>query len=255
MPNLASSHHERLRDFLQKSGVTCVEIREHRASDLDFMLYVSGGCVSTRAGHGRTSVPQMDRLRADIKQRLALSVEWVITGTKDDRVASLESALLSALKTRFHGVFATVFVSPLQKSPALVWVDAVPHVKPRPSEEELNKVAASIFSAFGLERPTVRYIDNPEVPSNLMILRGLKARSPATIEVLAEWLRQRDALMPDLKWLQRKLDTLRRKRLIVYSRRDGTYAMAEEGLRIVPHTLSRSSSDVERALALSRRKW
>ena len=253
MPNLASFDLERLRDFLQKSGVTCVEIREHRSNDFDFVLYVPGDRVSTRAGHGRTSVRQMDRLRANIKRCLTLSVEWVIAGTKDDRVASLESALLSALKMRFHGVFATVFVSPLQKSPALVLVDAVPHVH-RPSEEELNKVAASIFNAFGLERPTARYIDNFEVPNNPMILRGLKVRSPATTEVIAEWLRKRGARIPDLKWLQRKLDTLRRKRLIVYMR-DGTYAMAEEGLRIVPHTLSRSSSDVERALALSRRKW
>ena len=252
MNDLALSDLERLRDFLQMRGVPVVKIQEHRASDLDFMLYVVGGRVSTRAGHGRTSVRQMGRLRADIKQRLALSVEWIIT--EDDGVADLKSALLSALKRRFHGVFATVFVSPLQKSPASVWVETVPHVKPRPSEKELTKVAASIFSAFGLEQPTVRYIDNPEDPSDLMILRGLKVRSPASVEAIAEWLHKRGAVIPDLRWLQGKLDTLRRGRLIVY-RRDGTYAMAEEGLRIVPHTLSRSSSDVERALALSRRKW
>ena len=196
----------------------------------------------------------MNQLRADIGRCLTLSVEWVTTKTEDDRVAPLESALLSALETRFPGVYAAVLVSLPQQPPALVWVDTVPDVMHRPSENELNKVAASIFSAFGLERPMARYIDSPEVPSNPMILRGLKVRSPATAEVLAGWLLERNAVIPDLKWLRRKLDTLRRSGLIIRMH-NGAYTMTEAGLRVVPHTTSRSSSDVERALALSKTKW
>ena len=248
----ASSDLESLRDFLKMRGVSCVKIQQHHATDLDFMLHVPSDCVSTRAGHGRTSVHQLDRLRAEIKKRLALSVDWIIT--EDDRVSSLKSALLGALETRFPGVFATVFMSLFQKSPITVWVDADPHVMNRPSEKELNKIAANIFSAFGLEHPRTRYVYTSEVPNTQMILRSLKVRSPATVKDLAEWMRKRDVQIPDIKWLQRKLDTLRKNRLVVRMH-DGTYATTEESLRILPGDRSRSSSDVERALVLSRVTW
>ena len=194
----------------------------------------------------------MNQLRADIKRRLELNVEWIIT--QDDRVAALEAALVGALEARFPGVFTVVSMSAPHVSPVWVWVDTVPQTVNRPGEEELNEMAASIFGAFGIEPPTVLYSDNSELPSNPMILRGLKTNSTTTAEALEERLRQRHVLIPDLRWLQTKLDTLRREGLVVRVR-PGTYAMTEKGLGIVPHGRSRSSSDVERALALARRKW
>ena len=112
----------------------------------------------------------------------------------------------------------------------------------------------NIFSAFGLERPITRYVYTSEVPNTQMILRSLKVRSPATVKDLAEWMRKRDVRIPDIKWLQRKLDSLRKHRLAVRMD-DGTYAITEESLRIIPGDRSRSSSDVERALVLSRVTW
>ncbi len=252
MTDLGSSDLERLRDFLRARRVTRVKVQERRSAGIDFVLYVPGDSVSLRVGHHQTSVRQMDRLRADIKSRLNLDVDWIIT--QDDRVAALEAALLAALEARFPVTFTTVSVSALQLSPVWVWFETTPGADNRPSEEVLNKMAAHIFGAFELEPPVALYVDSSDLPTSPMILRRLKTNSPTTSESLAERLRKDRVMIPNLEWLQTKLDTLRRKGLIARAE-DGTYAMTEEGLRIVPHGRSRSSSDIERALALSRKRW
>ena len=244
---------EGLREFLQTRGIACVsEIREGNSDDIDFVLYVPGDRVSRRVDAGRTSVRQMTRLCNDIKKQLKLNVEWIIT--QDDRVADLEAALRGAFEARFPGIFTAVSVSALHVSPSLVSVETDPQAINRPGAEHLSEIAASIFSAYGVEPPTVFYGDGLELPSIPMILRGVKTGSPATAESLADRLRQSRTLIPDLTWLRRKLDTLRREGLVVRIS-SGAYAMTEKGLGIVPHGRSRSSSDVERVLALARRKW
>lgn len=100
----------------------------------------------------------------------------------------------------------------------------------------------------------VTHGESEDLPANPMILRRLKTHAPVTTERLANELRSMRSMVPSVRWLQGKLDTLRKQGLVTRSS-EGAYSLTEGGLSVVPHGKQRSSSDVERALAFGRRRW
>ena len=93
-------------------------------------------------------------------------------------------------------------------------------------------------------------LDFPSIP---VLLRLIKTLQPVKIECVSESLKKTYPVIED-KWLKNKLDTLRRKKLVIWQK-PGFYALTSSGLNLVPTGTRRSSSDISRALDLGRRKW
>ena len=138
-------------------------------------------------------------------------------------------------------------------TPVSVWVETKTNAEAW-QQSVLNALIEKFLKLYGIEGPLVMYGDSENLPSNPTILRKLKIHAPLTTEQLVEVLVSSRSVVPNTRWLQTKLDALRKQGFVVRSP-EGKYSLTELGLELVPYGKVRSSSDVERALALGRRKW
>lgn len=93
--------------------------------------------------------------------------------------------------------------------------------------------------------------NNPE-PNLMVMLRSLKVIYPCDLTMIKVFLESKNYHIESLDWLNSKLDSLRKKKLIIRDR-DGFYRMTYLGLELVPVTRSRQSSDVDRILYLAKK--
>jgi hypothetical protein len=243
----------RLKEFLAAKGVDFVsEIRASRTPPFDFALYVPGEGIANLAGQGRVSRRQMKLLQTSAKKECGLNIEWIVT--PNEKANAVETALLELLATRFPGAVNAVFISSLKSQPVSVWLDRNPKNDSPPDLPALREVVEQLLKLYGVAAFLLMDGAGADTPTNPMILRRLKIVAPATTEQLAKALSAAGARIPEARWLQSKLDTLRKQGFVVRSTA-GTYCITEFGLALVPHSPTRTSSDIERALALGRRKW
>jgi hypothetical protein len=85
------------------------------------------------------------------------------------------------------------------------------------------------------------------------ILKYLYVHSPATSQDLRKHMEEKGFRFSSDRWLGSKLDQLARTHAVLWQ--NGRYLLTEKGLAIVIGTKGRNSSDIQRALALSKKKW
>lgn len=253
MANSDSSSLSDLMNFLEGHGVNLIsEVRGDRSPPVDFALFVSADRVGERVGKAQTSHRQMSMLRHAIKRRLGLEVEWIVT--PDRNVAALEPALLQLLEAKHPGAVGAVIISSPKTSPVYVWVEPNPKAANRPDLTAVEMLVKEFLKLYGIESPILIYGEGENSASKPMILRALKVHAPLKTDHLTEVLRAAGSTVPSSRWLQNKLDALRKQGLVGRSS-DGDYTLTELGLQVVPHGPYRSSSDVQRALVIAGRKW
>lgn len=93
-----------------------------------------------------------------------------------------------------------------------------------------------------------------DAPSEHQIIRALSTHAPTSAKGLQSQLGDMGYTVPSSRWLNRKLDFLTRNGFVVYQQSVG-FALTESGLGLLPRQEHRYSPDVQRALALARRKW
>ena len=114
-------------------------------------------------------------------------------------------------------------------------------------EKALNK------SSINFEIIEILNIENIyETPSILAILRVIKKRAPADINIIKKELINKNFSI-QVSFLKKKLDKIRKEGMILYT--NGKYALTQKSLSILPVTKDRNSSDIERVLDLGRKKW
>jgi hypothetical protein len=240
----------KLHELLRKRGVDLiVKARHNRVSACHFVLSISEDHISEHSTRGAISPRQMKLLEREIQEHLKLEVEWVITPST--RVGVFEKALLELFETRYPGAVSSVILSSLKATPLSVWVEQNPS-----SIISLDKIDDLIKEFFLIYAIDARLVNSGEgdLPTNPVVLRNLKIYAPVTTERLAQTLQSKSFLIPSVHWLQVKLDKLRKLELIIRSK-EGDYSLTEQGLTATPYGPYRLSSDVDRALALGKRKW
>lgn len=181
---------------------------------------------------------------------LRLSLTFAIR----DAVATIEDLVrtTATLVLGLHPEAVHVTVGRAGKASVLVAISKVAD----DASDELTKVIAPIFHRSGLSLMAVTLVSPMrDDVSDARLLRAVKILAPCDGAAVAHRLKQLDdiEIAPDL--VHRRLDLLRQKGLLTYlgGRR---FALTLSGLGIVPtSTNRRDSSDVERVLALARRKW
>jgi hypothetical protein len=253
MDNSDSFRLERLREYLNQRGLDFVsDVKASQATGIDVAIFVSSDRVTKQAEKGCVSFRQMKLLQESIRKELGFAVEWIVI--PGDQGAAVETVLREAINARYPNAFTAVYVSSPKLPPVCIWLEPDPEAKKPPEFDSLRALCRDLFKVFGLDAPTLLLGETEQLPTNPTILRSLKINSPASAEELAGHLRSGSSLVPNVRWLETKLDTLRRNGFVSRSS-DGEYSLTEFALSVVPYSKSRSSSDVERALALGRRKW
>jgi hypothetical protein len=253
MPNSALSNFIALQTFLEARQFRFIkQAKESHSMPHGIALFIDSDDIAARADSKHTSWRQLRRLQQDIRKKLEIDIEWIVIPGPE--VAALETALIEILRSQFPGIFASAFVSSPKISPAWVWLEAIPGTRQMPDSKAVESCVRDLFKVFGFEAPNVVYANANELPSNITILRSIKINSPILVEDLLSIMMRKGSAIPDLRWLQTKLDTMRKSGLLVRAH-SGHYALTELALATVPISKNRTSSDVERALALGRAKW
>lgn len=200
---------------------------------------------------GFTSKRQLAYLRRMIRERFNVNV--VTAFRQEHQLDSLEAGLEALLVRRYPDYVSGVYMSFVTGESAQIWVS----LKSEATDAHLIQIreqAHDYLDAAALNVEGIEFIPPglPE-PSIAAILRALKALSPIRLETLLEHLESRGFFISNEQWLSRRLDSARKKGLVLREH-SGSYVLTATGLDLVPHSRSRSSTDVERMLLLSRRK-
>jgi hypothetical protein len=240
-------------NFLEARAVDFIsKVKTNRQAPFDFALLVSADRVGSRVGKGRTSHRQMNRLKGEIKKQLGFEIEWIVM--PGQQAADLEAALLQLLETRYPGFAKAAYISSLGTEPVSVWIETTPNFASTPALTAVDALIKEFLKLYGIESTNLFLEGGEDLPSKPMILRSLKVHAPVTTDHLAEVLRSGGSDIPNSRWLQAKLDSLRKQGFVLRSNK-GEYSPTELGLSVVPYGKYRSSSDVERALAFGKREW
>ena len=222
-------------------------IAETRTAILDIPRERLGETASGRM----TSRRQLDRLASDIKKEFGLSVMFAFRS--EGLLADIESGLRATLERRYPEKVSELVVS----FPTVERAEVLFRKSGQFGEVNGAEVQAVISDflrdASFLEVHVEELNSELPQPSLMNILKALKSCAPATIAQLLACLSERGFSCPNTRWLSNKLDLARKRDWVVRSS-EGRFTLTIEGLGVVPVSRRRTSSDIERILALGRRK-
>lgn len=241
----------RIRKYLEDHrAVFVTEIRASSVSGIDFVLNVQSERVSRKARPGFTSKHQMALLKKAIQKQLGLEIEWIVIRGHESKV--IEASLRNAISRRFPGVVSHLYMSS-SLDPATIWMEIERGQNSREAQD-LRSFIREFLLRLGVIDVTFVLGQALGHPTDPQVLRILKRLAPASDEGLFKELIARGFQVMDMHNLRSRLDALRKKGLVVRGPR-GFFSLTEKALGLVPYGRSRASSDVDRVLALARRRW
>ena len=216
------------------------------------LLEIPRDRVRSKSGDGFTSKRQLTFISRALEQRFDLRV---LTAFRDSQQhTDLESGLRAMLVRRFAGLVVDARMSFPTSDQALVWVSL--GIAPDATAAEVKEHVANFLAESQIACDGIEFLSPalPE-PSTIAILRTVKTLAPVALDGIAADLLKRGMPSPSNRWLAGRLDSARKRGLVV-RQKIGTYILTAAGLQVVPHTRSGSSSDVDRMLAMAkRRQW
>jgi hypothetical protein len=249
---LASKNAENMRQWLRSrrfpGGVSILD----GSREKEVMVFVPSSCLGPKAGPNRTSPRQMAHLKRIAARDLGLYVNFKVTMDEAD-IEGMEAGLNALFRRGLPNRELHCFLSISLGGQVDLWVDEPSGGLISQKElEDLRAIAADYLEKANLFLHGV-HLGGSSLPSTAIVLRSVKVVQPATLEsVTGEISRQGFASVPP-RWVKAQLDRLRRRGLVIWQR--GAYSITSAGLLILPVSRGRLSSDVDRALALGKRRW
>lgn len=221
-----------------------------RSSDGTLLLYVGLEKVADKVSPGFTSNKQMNNLANRLAKNFSseVAVIYTIKEGHDD----LENAFFQILKQKFTDQILSFYISYSDKTTVNTWLE-VSELSDK-LKNRIEEYYIKLLQEADLSINSIQWIDsNLDLPSIPWLLRFLKANQPLNLSSIMKVLVKEFPTIND-KWLNHKLDYIRKKGMLIREK-DGNYCLSFKGLSVVPAGTRRSSSDIDRALALGRNKW
>lgn len=239
--------------FADRKAKFIAEVRI-RPNDGSLVATISNSSIGEKAIDGKTSWRQLTYIRKAIKEEFNTEIEFIIS--KSEAHGKLEDGLLGVVEKRLPNVVSLCFLSFPKPEFADVWIElSQPESVTEVSKEMVKGVVEEYLKLTDIEEYTIHWgLGELSLPTTVAILRAIKVTAPAKLDELEINLIENGFCWPSQTWLKNKLDLFRKKGLLI-RQQDGSYVLSQETLAKVPHGNFRTSSDVERALALGRRKW
>lgn len=251
---LESSNIKKIREFFEKRKINYFsDFTEKDKGKVLATLPISK--LGLRAEKGKLSKRQIHNFQRRVE--VELGIEFEIFTFKEKEQEEIEVGLCGLLREIFKDNFIDCSLSFLAADEGDVWVRFKSSLTQSTviPEREIRRRIADYFKVFGKTLKEVHFEGSfKESPSKMAILRQIKISEPVQINELKSQLVHLGFEGVSLSWLENKLDLLRKQEMLLRSK-DRSYALTGLGLKIVPHGKYRTSSDIERVLALGRRKW
>ena len=245
---------KRLQDYFEAKKFPFASDILLRPNQPQIVVSIPESVIGEKSSPKTTSRHQLAVLRAQIARQLGLNVEFVFI--RDPLQQKIEAGLNALLQTRFSDKVGAAFLSAQANGTYDIWIEQTAEgVGDFTLSPIVSEALVEYLELVGSKIGTVRVIGaQTKAPSFSVILRSAKRLSPVEADRLRSWLLELGFIVPTSAWLESKLDTLRRRNLLIRLK-TGHYVLTESGLAVVPIGKTRHSSDVERALALGRAKW
>lgn len=212
------SSEKKVNDLLKSKNISFIQDVRYRPSENKYLLYLYKEKISDRAEDGFTSYRQLNQLKNSLKRYHDLDCDFIVLDydEDEDKIADLLVRLKNEIKNKF-----------------------LLTLKP--------------FNKYITRSDSIIDNDYAGYPTLIAILRLIKIKQPINANDLLHDLIQTYE-KTDIDWLNKKLDLLRKKKSLIRNA-DEKYVLTMKGLNSVPSGARSSSSDVERALELGKRKW
>ena len=222
------------------------EIAE-RSSDDSFILHIPIDRVSESAKEGYISRIQLEKLLKNLNEKFSHKFDFL--HVESEKLNNLVKGIDLILKAEFGDFIEDInftFLS-AEKINLEIYIQNLD----ADTQSNLDKFIISVFETSNIQVANIEWIGEiEEYPSVMEILIALKETQPISLENLNSKLR-----LTDPKWLNRQLDKLIKKSLLVRDNSSKQYALTGKGLGIIPNITNNSNSDIKRALSLGYRKW
>lgn len=241
----------KIQQYLASRGLAFISASRINVASNTLLLEVPRDKIHPTSSRNKTSKRQLSFISRAISKKF--DVHAIITIRDSSSLDDVAAGLRAVLKRSFNELVSDVFVSFPSATSAVVWVE-IANIVDRSRQKELEELASLTLKSLGitLDAFEVVYPIQPQ-PSVVAILRAVKMLAPAPVEKILEYLDGRGFTCPSVSWLSSKLDGARKRGFIVRGS-VGQFSLTSEGLNVVPRSRSSSSSDVERMLALAKRK-
>lgn len=235
-------------DQLAKYFVVDIQVR---ASDGTLVLYIPRDKLSNENKQGSVTRRQIGLLCSRLAGKYNIEVTTVYLTSKKDE--ALEAGLLQILNGRFHGEIKELYLNIDSNNLVSIWVQVASNAlsKKRDIESTIHKV----LEISKLKAKTIYWIDDsPLIPTIFVLLKTIKQFQPLTTVKLVSILQDE---YPDVEenWLNKSLNVLIKKNMVIREHPSGNYILTSAGLQIVPAIKSRNGTDIVRALELGGKKW
>ncbi len=230
------------RDF-----VTDVRIRSY---DEAILLYIPREKIAPKIKEGLTSLRQIKNLEKHLSEHFSTTVEVIFVMSESH--SDLEAGFYQILNRRFNDQIKSFYLSFSDERTIDAWIELQGADNSR--KMEIGDYFSELLEGANLSLGGIQWISaKVNLPTTPAILRLVKTLQPVTLNILLEALTE-DYDSVDEKWLTKTLDNLRKKG-VLHWQKPGSYTLTADALAFVPAGTRRSSSDIDRALALGRRKW
>lgn len=170
-----------------------------------------------------------------------------------EKLEKVGEAAESILKIEFQEYIEDINFNFLSSDKVNAWIK-IKKIDAK-SKNTIKNYLQAIFSYSNVNSVNIQWIgENDELPSLMQILIATKKLQPVIIEKYVSEFKE-DYPHIHIKWLNRQLDKLIKKNLIVRNSISKGYAVTGKGLDAIPTAANSMSSDIARALSLGKRKW
>ena len=235
-----------IENYIRSKKYDFIESIEYRPNDDTFVLYVQGERLGKVAKNGMTSNRQLSSIERSIKDKFRKDVSTIFTQSDADK--ELEKALLAILNLRFDDRIDSLYFSRLDGHLTFdISIHDSDGELPERAEEYLRSTLGDM--PFSVDWT----LSKLGQPSWATLLRIIKIHQPISFKEMMKLLVNKYTVTE--AWLRLALDNMRKKGFIHWEKSSRCYELTSQGLSAVPSGARRSSSDVDRALALRSKKW
>ncbi len=239
---------DKVKQHLYNHKINYVLDCKVRPTDGKVLLYVLSKNIGPSSKKHLTSERKLTNLRRRILSETSIEVE--VLRIEDKEQKNIEDSVVTLVNKKHKNAISSLYISFVSDGHVNVYVDLL--------SQQTDDIEKSIISAFDLSSIEVKNIfwsKSSKQPANILnTLRYLKINQPINAEDLCTKINKEEHIYSDLKSLKNMLDLLRKKNLLI-RHKSGMYTLTTKGVVATPAGATHTSSDIARALALSKRKW
>lgn len=248
--NSASSERQKIRTYLSRyvDGRYRNSVIEFLPESGEFLIVIPGD-VENFSEKARAMMAR--RLRQD------LSIQTVINQSPSSTNLVISDALTKMLEFNLGDnlIHAVISISSQNYADVIAYTRDSALNGDEIAKENLKRKISDLLSAYDVNLANFFFNElADEVPTPYQIMRKLYTLAPVQLEKIQSALKLEGSPCPSAHWLKRQLDHLQTNHLVVWQQ-SGCYVLSAQGLAMIPGLRGRTSPDIERALAISRRKW